>query len=104
MSIAYEAGFARGLRACVEMLETMSDDTCVIVNHAREVPQENMVRRVLAKVLMRGDAAELDGFCAGLTELAACADQEGDFSRGFAEIAESLPELPPTDPTILEIP
>ena len=51
-------------------------------------PQDNAVHRILEQVLMRGDAAELEGFCAALTDLAATADQCGDFSHMFSEMAD----------------
>jgi hypothetical protein len=91
MRVQHEAGFVRGIRACVEMLETMSDvDECVIASDTRKGRrQDNAVRRALGRVLMRADAGELDGFCAALTEIAARAD-EGDFGfrRNLAEYAD----------------
>jgi hypothetical protein len=84
-------GFARGLRTCVEMLESMEMDECTIAGVAvlwvREGrPQDNAVRRALDQVLQRGDPDELEGFCAALTDLAATADECGDFSRMFSEM------------------
>lgn len=46
------------------------------------------MRRTLDQVLQRGDPDELEGFCAALTDLAATADQCGDFSRMFSKMAE----------------
>jgi hypothetical protein len=46
------------------------------------------VRRALDQVLMRGDADELDGFCAALTDLAAHADKSGDYYRMFGELVQ----------------
>ena len=43
--------------------------------------------RVLGQVLKRGDAAELEGFCAALTEACAWADEAGDMSRFFTKAA-----------------
>lgn len=76
-----ETGYVRGLRTALTMLETMGDvDECVVgggyVRDGR--PQDNAVRRTFGAVLMRGDAAELDGFCAALTEALASADENGD--------------------------
>lgn len=85
-------GYARGLRTCVEMLENMEMDECTlafittIVRNGR--PQDNAVRRTLDQVLRRGDPDELEGFCAALTDLAITADESGDFSRMFSEMAD----------------
>jgi hypothetical protein len=44
----------------------------------------------LAKVMMRGDLDELEGFCAALTDIDATADEHGDWLRDFSELAETL--------------
>jgi hypothetical protein len=49
---------------------------------------DNAVRRTLDQVLSRGDPDELEGFCAALTDLAVTADESGDFSRMFSEVAD----------------
>jgi hypothetical protein len=88
-------GFARGLRVCAKMLDTLDVDECTVEAEADSEgdcrdgrPQDNAVRRVLGEVLARGDAAELDGFCAGLTEACAWADEAGDMSRCFTKLAK----------------
>ena len=85
-------GFARGLRVCVDMLDSMDMDECTLagvtvlwVRQGR--PQDNAVLRTLKEVMGRGDADELEGFCAALTDLAVTADESGDFSRMFTEMA-----------------
>jgi hypothetical protein len=86
----YSDGFARGLRACANMLETLDVDECSIfgVDDVRDGrPQDNAVRRTLGQVLMRGDPEELEGFCAALTDIVATADEHGDWYRGFSELA-----------------
>jgi hypothetical protein len=92
MAKVYSEAFARGLRACAEMLETLDIDECAIagvtdVRGGR--PQDNAVRRTLARVLMRGDPEELEGFCAALTDIVATADEHGDWSRMFSDLAET---------------
>lgn len=84
-------GFNRGIRACVWMLKSMSDDE---TDHelsgwfrhrglsSRSLPQDNAVLRVLRQILDRGDADELEGFCACLTNLAFTADQEPGANTG----------------------
>ena len=89
------AGFVRGLlRTCAEMLESMDLDECSIVGISvpftrRGRPQDNAVLRVLGEVMKRGDSAELEGFCAALSDLAATADEHGDFCRMFDELADT---------------
>jgi hypothetical protein len=86
-------GFARGLRTCVDMLESMEMDECTIAGVTvlwvrEDRPQDNAVRRTLDQVLLRGDPDELEGFCAALTDLAVTADECGDFPRMFSEMAD----------------
>jgi hypothetical protein len=84
----YQDGFARGLCTCSDMLAGMDADECAVPSQYRSGrPQDNAVRRTLGEVLMRGGAAELDGFCGALTEIAALADENGDYCRGFAHQA-----------------
>lgn len=88
----YSVGFARGLRVCADMLETLDVDECSIVGvtDVRDGrPQDNAVRRTLGQVLMRGDPEELEGFCAALTDIVAFAAEGGDWHRSFAELAET---------------
>jgi hypothetical protein len=90
MAKLYSKGFARGLRVCADMLETLDVDECAIfaVDNVRGGrPQDNAVRRTLGQVLMRGDPKELEGFCAALTDIVATADEHGDWYRGFREMA-----------------
>jgi hypothetical protein len=85
----YEDGFARGLRVCSDMLEYTDPDECQISGNCRGGrPQDNVVRHALGEVLMRGDAAELNGFCAALSEIVAFADESGDYYRGLAKQAD----------------
>ena len=80
-----DSGFVSGIRVCVDMLLDIDmDESTLVTSNWRGHPQDNAVRRVLAKVLMRGDAQELNGFCAALTEVCASADDNGDYSRMLA--------------------
>lgn len=82
-------GFARGIRACSDMLREMDPDECQIANNCRYGrPQDNAVRRTLGQILMRGDAAELDGFCAVLSEIVAIADESNHHWAEFAKLAD----------------
>ncbi|HMH29060.1 MAG TPA: hypothetical protein VK580_10770 [Steroidobacteraceae bacterium] len=88
------AGFVRGLRTCVEMLGGMDLDECAIAGVSvpftrRGRPQDNAVLRVLNEVVKRGDPAELEGFCAALTDAVATADEHGDFYRMFSQLADT---------------
>jgi hypothetical protein len=86
---APEASFIRGIRACVEMLESTSDaDEFWVQSTFRGAPQNNAVRRALDRVLERGDSRELEGFCAVLTEICAIADNSGDYTRIFTKYAD----------------
>jgi hypothetical protein len=51
-------------------------------------PQYNAVRQALGHVLMRGDAAELEGFTAALTEIVAFGDESGDYFRDLGTLAD----------------
>jgi hypothetical protein len=94
-------GFARGLRVCAKMLDTLDVDECTVEEVVDEEdggardgrPQDNAVWRVLRQVLERGNAAELEGFCAALTETCAWADDAGDMSRFFAKLAQQRGRL-----------
>jgi hypothetical protein len=83
-------GFARGLCVCADMCDTLDLDECVVDGTESRYgrPQDNAVLRVLGQVLKRGDAAELEGFCAALTEACAWADEAGDMSRFFTKVAK----------------
>ena len=88
-----QAGFVRGLRTCVAMLEHMDVDECTIAGVSvpftrRGRPQDNAVRRNIEAILRRGDRDELEGFCAALTDIVASADENGDFYRMFGALAE----------------
>lgn len=88
-----QEGFVRGLRTCVAMLENMDLDECSIAGVSvlltrRGRQQDNAVQRTLDQVLKRGDADELDGFCAALTDMVATADEAGDFCRMFSQLAD----------------
>jgi hypothetical protein len=84
-----DAGYVRGLRACVSMLESMTDlDDHAVESHCRGLrPQDNAVLKVIEQILNRKDAAELEGFCASLTEMVIVADDGGDFKRDFSAYA-----------------
>src|SRR5947209_4978727 len=90
----YSEGFARGLQTCANMLEALDMDECALVAVTEDIregrPQDNAVRRTLEEVLKRGNAEELDGFCAALTDVVASADGEnsGYWQRGLTELAE----------------
>ncbi len=85
----YQDGFARGLRVCSDMLRYMDPDSSAITGRYRGgKPQDNAVRCTLGDVLMRGDAAELNGFCAALSEIVAFADESGDYYRGLSKRAD----------------
>jgi hypothetical protein len=89
-------GLARGLLVCADMCDTLDVDECTVEESVGDEddgardgrPQDNAVLRVLGQVLKRGDAAELEGFCAALTEACAWADQSGDMSRFFMKAAK----------------
>jgi hypothetical protein len=84
-NLTFEASFNRGIRACVAMLEDMDPDKCALVlsecRHGR--PLVNSVLTALDEVVGRGDRIELAGFCAGLTEVIAIADENGDHCRSL---------------------
>jgi hypothetical protein len=87
------AGYVRGLRVCVEMLENMDIDECSIAGVSvpftrRGRPQDNAVHRNIDEILQRGDPHELEGFCAALTDIVASADENGDFYRMFTKLAD----------------
>jgi hypothetical protein len=83
MSHLHRFCFRQGVECTVEEEVGEEDDG------ARDGrPQDNAVWRVLRQVLQRGDAAELEGFCAALTEACAWADEHGDMSRLFTKLAE----------------
>jgi hypothetical protein len=87
--------FVRGLRTCVEMLGGMDLDECAIAGVSvpftrRGRAQDNAVLRFLSEVMKRGDPAELEGFCAALSDMVATADEHGDFYRMFGEMANKL--------------
>jgi hypothetical protein len=91
MADQQQDGFARGLQVCAEMLDTLDIDECVVEADCRDGrPQDNAVARLLGEVLTRGDAAELEGVCAALTECCAWADQSGDMSRLFTKLAQAV--------------
>lgn len=87
---APKMAFIRGIRRCVEMLEDMcdADEFHVQGTYRRGAPQNNLVRRMLEKILERGDDNELEGFCAVLTEICAIADNNGDYDRIFSAYAD----------------
>ena len=74
------AGLLRGLRACIEMLEGLDTDECTL---ARENcrPERNAVHMALRRIIVDADAGELEGFCAGVTEILAWADENHDHLR-----------------------
>jgi hypothetical protein len=88
-----EMSFLRGIRACVAMLDTMDLDECSIAGinvplTRRGRPQDNAVLRTLKEILRRAEPEELEGFCAALTDMAATADEQGDFGRMFTVLIE----------------
>jgi hypothetical protein len=89
---ADQEGFLRGIQAAVAMMEGMCGGAEMDCHTIRAIARpgqtfENSVRHALAGVLMRGSAAELEGFCAALTELVADANATGDWERYFAAYA-----------------
>jgi hypothetical protein len=52
--------------------------------------QHNAVHRTLLPIIARGDAHELEGFCAALTELAWTADQEPGANTGGGMFQEKF--------------
>lgn len=84
------AAFIRGIRSCVDMLESTSDadEFWVQSTHRGGAPQNNVVRRALDEIRARGDSNELEGFCAVLTEICAISDNSGDYTRIFTKYAD----------------
>jgi hypothetical protein len=74
--------FLRGIQAAVDMLEHAEFDETLIWdydNGPRSTPFRNRVHEALQRVLRRGDAGELEGFCAALSTICAEADDKGDY-------------------------
>jgi hypothetical protein len=82
--------FLRGVQVAVDMLEDMDIDesTLIWLEDIRAAPPRNNVLPVLKDVLRRGNADELEGFCAALSSICSEADEHGDQFRLLSRYIE----------------
>jgi hypothetical protein len=92
--------FLRGVQIVVDMLEDMDMDGSTLIwsESIRPAPPRNNVLPVLTGILRRGNADELEGFCAALSSICSEADDNGDQFRmlgGYVRDHEPMPAVSP---------